>query len=66
MTKYVTKGADMAFVRLYMEGLAEGDRPLCYDEFHQMRLARYITSMEAFMSLWNVPLIWMSDQVCKK
>lgn len=33
------------------------------DEFHQINLARYITSQEAMMGLLKVPLVRMSHTV---
>lgn len=44
--KYTMKGADMAFIKIQAEGF-EGNA-LRFDQFHQIRLARYITPMEAF------------------
>uniref|UniRef100_A0A183BU32 ATP-dependent DNA helicase n=1 Tax=Globodera pallida TaxID=36090 RepID=A0A183BU32_GLOPA len=57
--KYCMKGADMAFV----EVKKDGDTTWDYDEFHQIRLARYITSAEAAMSLWGTPLVRRSHVV---
>lgn len=51
----------MAFVQLREDGFAPGS--LRYDEFHQMRLVRYATSMEAFLALWNIPLVRMTHEV---
>jgi len=62
VTKYVMKGADMAFIRVEQEGVEGG--AWRYDEFHQLRLARYITSMEAFLSLWGTKLVVRSHVVC--
>uniref|UniRef100_A0A914M1P1 ATP-dependent DNA helicase n=3 Tax=Meloidogyne TaxID=189290 RepID=A0A914M1P1_MELIC len=61
VTKYVMKGADMAFIRVEQEGIEGG--AWRYDEFHQLRLARYITSMEAFLSLWGTKLVVRSHIV---
>jgi len=61
VTKYVMKGADMAFIRVEQEGFEGG--AWRYDEFHQLRLARYITSMEAFLSLWGTKLVVRSHIV---
>uniref|UniRef100_A0A914H4I5 ATP-dependent DNA helicase n=1 Tax=Globodera rostochiensis TaxID=31243 RepID=A0A914H4I5_GLORO len=61
LCKYVMKGADMCFVQITEQG---GQRRVWrYDEFHQIRLSRYVTSIEAFMSLWGVPLVQRSHQV---
>uniref|UniRef100_A0A183C0C5 ATP-dependent DNA helicase n=1 Tax=Globodera pallida TaxID=36090 RepID=A0A183C0C5_GLOPA len=57
--KYCMKGADMAFV----EVKKDGDTTWDYDEYHQIRLARYITSAEAAMSLWGTPLVRRSHVV---
>lgn len=60
---YVMKGADMAFVE--MKNDPDPNNPTFhYDEFNQIRMARYITSMEAFLSLWGCPLIKKSHIVC--
>ncbi|CAK5068760.1 unnamed protein product [Meloidogyne enterolobii] len=61
VTKYVMKGADMAFIRIEQDGVEGG--AWRYDEFHQLRLARYITSMEAFLSLWGTKLVVRSHIV---
>ncbi|KAL3110848.1 hypothetical protein niasHT_014785 [Heterodera trifolii] len=58
LCKYVMKGADMAFIKISGQ---EGT--LAYDEYHQLRLARYITSMEAVMSMWGTPLVKRSHIV---
>ncbi|KAL3121183.1 hypothetical protein niasHT_006212 [Heterodera trifolii] len=58
LCKYVMKGADMAFIKISGQ---EGT--LAYDEYHQLRLARYITSMEAVMSMWGTPLVQRSHIV---
>jgi hypothetical protein len=34
-----------------------------YDEFHQMRLVRFITAFEAILSLWGLPLVQRSHIV---
>jgi len=64
--KYVMKGATMAFVRMQQEGMKSDahNPPIRYDEFHQIRLARYITSMEAYLSLIGLPLVKRSHVVC--
>ncbi|KAL3068642.1 hypothetical protein niasHS_016746 [Heterodera schachtii] len=59
--KYVMKGADMCFVQVSKEGFDE--KALRYDEFHQIRLTRHITSVEAFMSIYGVPLVQRSHKV---
>ena len=56
--KYIMKGSDMCFTHI------DKDRhTLKYDEFHQMRLARYITSMESFLTLLGEPLVRKSHEV---
>ena len=64
--KYVMKGATMAFVRMQQEGMKSDvpNPPIRYDEFHQIRLVRYITSMEAYLSLIGLPLVKRSHVVC--
>uniref|UniRef100_A0A183BWX4 Helitron_like_N domain-containing protein n=1 Tax=Globodera pallida TaxID=36090 RepID=A0A183BWX4_GLOPA len=57
--KYCMKGGDMAFVEVKKDGNTKWD----YDEYHQIRLARYITSAEAAMSLWGTPLVRRSHVV---
>uniref|UniRef100_A0A183BNP0 ATP-dependent DNA helicase n=1 Tax=Globodera pallida TaxID=36090 RepID=A0A183BNP0_GLOPA len=57
--KYCMKGGDMAFVEVTKDGNTKWD----YDEYHQIRLARYITSAEAAMSLWGTPLVRRSHVV---
>lgn len=59
--KYVMKGADMAFVGVRSK---TGDvDEWGYDEFEQMRLARYITAIEAFLAIWGEPLVGRSHEV---
>ena len=54
---YNCKGGDMAFV------VKEHKNEVDIDEFHQLNLARYITSQEAMMGLLKAPLIRMSHTV---
>lgn len=56
----------MAFVNIREEGVQQDPQNpiLKYDEFHQMRIARYMTSFEAFLSLWGQPLTKRSHKVC--
>uniref|UniRef100_A0A183BU25 RING-type domain-containing protein n=1 Tax=Globodera pallida TaxID=36090 RepID=A0A183BU25_GLOPA len=61
LCKYVMKGADMAFIEVQATG--DQQKKIDYDEFHQVRLARYITSMEAYLSLWGSPLVQRSHVV---
>ncbi|KAL3084144.1 hypothetical protein niasHS_008613 [Heterodera schachtii] len=61
LCKYVMKGADMAFIEV--KGGPEKQQKVDYDEFHQIRLARYITSMEAFLSLNGTKLVRRSHEV---
>ncbi|KAL3096906.1 hypothetical protein niasHT_028962 [Heterodera trifolii] len=61
LCKYVMKGADMAFIQV--EGGPDVRHKVDYDEFHQIRLARYITSMEAILSLWGTKLVGRSHEV---
>lgn len=60
--KYVMKGADMAFVKVERDKYGdEGDWN--YDEFAQIRLARYLTAMEAYLAMHGEPLVRKSHQV---
>ncbi|KAL3072091.1 hypothetical protein niasHT_036318 [Heterodera trifolii] len=61
LCKYVMKGADMAFIEV--KGGPDKQQKVDYDEFHQIRLARYITSMEAFLSLNGTKLVRRSHEV---
>ncbi|KAL3075367.1 hypothetical protein niasHT_033597 [Heterodera trifolii] len=61
LCKYVMKGADMAFIQV--DGGPDVRQKVDYDEFHQIRLARYITSMEAILSLWGTKLVGRSHEV---
>uniref|UniRef100_A0A914H6D2 Helitron helicase-like domain-containing protein n=1 Tax=Globodera rostochiensis TaxID=31243 RepID=A0A914H6D2_GLORO len=61
LCKYMMKGADMAFVQV-TDGNT-GQSALNYDEMHQIRLARYISSMEAYLQQLGTPLIRRSHQV---
>uniref|UniRef100_A0A914H7H4 Helitron helicase-like domain-containing protein n=2 Tax=Globodera rostochiensis TaxID=31243 RepID=A0A914H7H4_GLORO len=61
LCKYMMKGADMAFVQV-TDGNT-GQSALNYDEIHQIRLARYISSMEAYLQQLGTPLIRRSHQV---
>ncbi|KAL3073431.1 hypothetical protein niasHT_038569 [Heterodera trifolii] len=61
LCKYVMKGADMAFIQV--QGGPDGRQKVDYDEYHQIRLARYITSMEAILSLWGTKLVGRSHEV---
>ena len=63
VVKYAIKGADMAIVNVQREVDGKQQNEVDYDEFNQMRLARYITSPEAFLSLWSDPLIGKSHTV---
>lgn len=54
---YNCKGGDMAFV------VKDNKNEVDIDEFHQLNLARYITSQEAMMGLLKAPLIRMSHTV---
>lgn len=49
----------MAFVDVSIDG----QHFVNYDEFHQIKMARYITANEAFLSLWGFPLVSMSKEV---
>lgn len=58
VTKYAMKGVDMAFVAVKAaEGVAN------VDEFHELNLARYVTSQEAMMAILGMPLVKMSHPV---
>ena len=67
--KYVMKGSEMALIEMQIQN--ENGEPLHnvpfyrYDEFHQIRMARYVTSFEAFLSLWGVHLVKKSHTVSK-
>jgi hypothetical protein len=57
------KGADMAIIKVNREVNGQQQMQIDYDEFNQMRLARYVTSPEAFLSIWSEPLIGKSHIV---
>uniref|UniRef100_A0A183BTU6 ATP-dependent DNA helicase n=1 Tax=Globodera pallida TaxID=36090 RepID=A0A183BTU6_GLOPA len=61
LCKYMMKGADMAFVEV--KDANTGQNALNYDELHQIRLARYISSMEAFLQQLGTPIIKRSHEV---
>ena len=63
VVKYAMKGADMAIVNVQREVDGKLQNEVDYDEFNQMRLARYVTSPEAFLSLWSEPLVGKSHTV---
>lgn len=58
VTKYAMKGVDMAFVAVKSrEGVAN------VDEFHELNLARYVTSQEAMMAIFGMSLVKLSHPV---
>lgn len=61
--KYVMKGAEMAIVEFHERGQPGQLRQLVFDEFRQLRMTRFVTSMEAFMELWSVPIVRKSNPV---
>uniref|UniRef100_A0A914GSI1 ATP-dependent DNA helicase n=1 Tax=Globodera rostochiensis TaxID=31243 RepID=A0A914GSI1_GLORO len=61
LCKYMMKGADMAFVQV--TDASTGQSAVNYDEMQQIRLARYISSMEAYLQQLGTPLIRRSHQV---
>jgi hypothetical protein len=70
ITYYLMKGSTKALTRMDNFGhqYNENDRggpnvEWRYDEFQQMRLVRFITSFEAFLSLWGQPLVQRSHIV---
>lgn len=59
VTKYAMKGADLGFVRI----ATEGGTTVNFDEFQQIKLARFVTAHEAFMAIWGEPIVWSSKTV---
>ena len=57
VTKYLMKGCEMAFVDTKEEGVVD------YDEYQQLRMARYISAPEAFLSIHGHPLVKLSHEV---
>ena len=61
--KYVMKGCDLAFVQVGRERNNACVVQITYDEFKQIRMARYQTPMEAIMSIWGNKIVRKSHQV---
>jgi hypothetical protein len=51
----------MAFIHAYSPAGTQG--VVDYDEFNQLRAARYVTAQEGYMALWGYPIVWMTHQV---
>jgi hypothetical protein len=51
----------MAFVHAYAPAGKEGC--IDYDEFNQLRTAKFVTSQEAYLALWGYPIVWMTHSV---
>jgi hypothetical protein len=62
--KYVMKGADMAFVQM-SSGRDDntGNIVVDFDEFREMKMARFQTPNEAHLTLYGNPLVKMSHTV---
>jgi hypothetical protein len=61
VTKYALKGPDMAFVHAYAPAGRTGF--IDYDEFNQLRTAKFVTAQEAYLALWGYPIVWMTHSV---
>uniref|UniRef100_A0A183CJY4 ATP-dependent DNA helicase n=1 Tax=Globodera pallida TaxID=36090 RepID=A0A183CJY4_GLOPA len=63
--KYVMKGCQLAFVQIVNDTAATtaGNVVVNYDEFRQIRMARYQTPNEALLSIWGNKLVRKSHQV---
>uniref|UniRef100_A0A183BLD2 ATP-dependent DNA helicase n=1 Tax=Globodera pallida TaxID=36090 RepID=A0A183BLD2_GLOPA len=63
--KYVMKGCQLAFVQIVNEAAATtaGTVVVNYDEFRQIRMARYQTPNEALLSIWGNKIVRKSHQV---
>uniref|UniRef100_A0A183CC21 ATP-dependent DNA helicase n=1 Tax=Globodera pallida TaxID=36090 RepID=A0A183CC21_GLOPA len=63
--KYVMKGCQLAFVQIVNDTAATtaGTVVINYDEFRQIRMARYQTPNEALLSIWGNKIVRKSHQV---
>uniref|UniRef100_A0A183CMG6 ATP-dependent DNA helicase n=1 Tax=Globodera pallida TaxID=36090 RepID=A0A183CMG6_GLOPA len=63
--KYVMKGCQMAFVQIVNDSAAPTAANVLvnYDEFRQIRMARYQTPNEALLSIWGNKIVRKSHQV---
>uniref|UniRef100_A0A183C837 Helitron_like_N domain-containing protein n=1 Tax=Globodera pallida TaxID=36090 RepID=A0A183C837_GLOPA len=63
--KYVMKGCQLAFVQIVNDTAATtaGTVVVHYDEFRQIRMARYQTPNEALLSIWGNKIVRKSHQV---
>uniref|UniRef100_A0A183CCM3 ATP-dependent DNA helicase n=1 Tax=Globodera pallida TaxID=36090 RepID=A0A183CCM3_GLOPA len=63
--KYVMKGCQLAFVQIVNDTAATtaGNIVVNYDEFRQIRMARYQTPNEALLSIWGNRIVRKSHQV---
>uniref|UniRef100_A0A183C4Z0 ATP-dependent DNA helicase n=1 Tax=Globodera pallida TaxID=36090 RepID=A0A183C4Z0_GLOPA len=63
--KYVMKGCQLAFVQIVNDTAATtaGNVIVNYDEFRQIRMARYQTPNEALLSIWGNKIVRKSHQV---
>uniref|UniRef100_A0A183C069 ATP-dependent DNA helicase n=1 Tax=Globodera pallida TaxID=36090 RepID=A0A183C069_GLOPA len=63
--KYVMKGCQLAFVQIVPDTAATtaGTVVVNYDEFRQIRMARYQTPNEALLSIWGNKIVRKSHQV---
>uniref|UniRef100_A0A183BU64 ATP-dependent DNA helicase n=1 Tax=Globodera pallida TaxID=36090 RepID=A0A183BU64_GLOPA len=63
--KYVMKGCQLAFVQIVSDTTATtaGTVVVNYDEFRQIRMARYQTPNEALLSIWGNKIVRKSHQV---
>uniref|UniRef100_A0A183C4Y9 ATP-dependent DNA helicase n=1 Tax=Globodera pallida TaxID=36090 RepID=A0A183C4Y9_GLOPA len=63
--KYVMKGCQLAFVQIVNDTTATtaGTVVVNYDEFRQIRMARYQTPNEALLSIWGNKIVRKSHQV---
>lgn len=61
MTKYITKGCDLALVKVQKE--KESPAIVNYDEFEEIRLGVYRTSSEAALAIWGHKIFDKSHKV---
>uniref|UniRef100_A0A914HAT8 ATP-dependent DNA helicase n=1 Tax=Globodera rostochiensis TaxID=31243 RepID=A0A914HAT8_GLORO len=63
--KYVMKGCQLAFVQIVNDTAmtTAGNVVVNYDEFRQIRMARYQTPNEALLSIWGNKIVRKSHQV---
>jgi len=51
VTKYITKGCDLALV--HVKGSTDNEIIVNYDEFEEIRLGVFRTSSEAMLGIWG-------------